>query len=115
MLALAATFIGFSAFKYAERFAASQSGWYEIEHTGTGSADDAENQEIVSYIGEDLLSEDCSTLQKNTPPCAVFLDMSSFPGDPLNQTVDQVDAQGAEIDPASAGSTDGYARQIPEN
>ncbi|GGC14710.1 hypothetical protein GCM10011386_03040 [Parapedobacter defluvii] len=116
-LALAATFIGFSAFKYAERFAAPESGWYQIQHTGSGSEDNPQNQEIVSFIGEELESEECSITQTLTPPCAVYLDMSLFPPneDPINKTVDQADGLGAEIDPLSAGSADGYARQVPEN
>lgn len=117
MLALVATFVGFSAFKYAERFAAPESGWYEIEHTGTGSADDAENQKIVSFIGDELESEECSETPQTTPPCAVYLDMSAFPPleNPINQTVDQVDDAGADIDPSATESLDGYARQVPEN
>ncbi|MGK6352224.1 hypothetical protein [Parapedobacter sp. DT-150] len=116
MLALAATFVGFSAFKYAERFAAPQSGWYEVEATGDvpSEYDNPENQTIGSHLESDP-SGDCNPTNEEKP-CAVFLEFDELtytgPTDIENMTVEEIaDEPGAEISPSSAGNSDGYSRR----
>jgi len=111
MLALAATFVGFSAFKYTAPNVA-QSGWYSISND-----EDPEDQQIISHLDEGLESEICDVSQQFTPPCAVYLDMTQFNQnqDPTDLTVaEAVDDFGATIDKTTSGSIDGYARQVPQ-
>ncbi|HWK56346.1 MAG TPA: hypothetical protein VNQ80_03360 [Parapedobacter sp.] len=64
MLALAAMFVGFSAFKYAERFDDPQDGWYLV----TPSSSDPDNESLQT-IGSSTIPEPDET---NAEACAQF-------------------------------------------
>lgn len=71
MLALAATFIGFSAFKFADKLAL-QPGWYPVEEQGAGD----QNLNFTSDTPVELEQEDCEENIEGEH-CAVYL---TFPG-----------------------------------
>lgn len=110
-LALAATFIGFSAFKYAERFDAPEDGWYEV----TPSTTDPDNPALQS-IGnlipappeEDATS--CAQFDNEGHKCAIELSFDT--SDPNNQPDKPATVQEAEND--MLVSIDGEARQPEE-
>ncbi|MFC7526818.1 hypothetical protein ACFQRK_22870 [Parapedobacter sp. GCM10030251] len=83
LLALVATFIGFSAFKLAERYDEPEDGWYEVTITGSPATDPA-NQQIGNMIPEPPLSDSTSCAQSNLHDiCAVELEFDR--SDPNNE------------------------------
>ena len=112
MLALAATFVGFSAFKFVEKNTPPESGWYEISHLSGGSFDLPEYQKIEGHL-ENGPQDDCSPFNAETDPCAVLLDLSDF--DELSivgmNVYEATEVYDAEINLNSGGEDDGYARR----
>jgi len=97
MLALVATFIGFSAFKFAERFAAPDDGWYEVTPSPT-DPDNPALQSIGNLIpappAEDSTS--CAQFDNEGHNCAIELSFDR--SDPNNQPEKPATVQEAESD-----------------
>jgi hypothetical protein len=112
-LALAATFVGFSAFKYAERFAAPESGWYEVDAQGTLPADydDPAKQTIGSHLENGPNGVDCDQTFEEKP-CAVYLEFneSTYMG-PTNIENQELTVEEIINEPGAEISSEGYARR----
>lgn len=95
MLALAAMFVGFSAFKIVDD---PESGWYTID-VDEDDPNDQSTQEIVSRFGDEAPeSEECN-LANMAKPCQVHLNLTNFNSStPIEDlTVQQAFAAGAVI------------------
>ncbi|SEK80835.1 hypothetical protein SAMN05421740_102755 [Parapedobacter koreensis] len=103
MLALAATFVGFSAFKAASRHQA-ESGWYTIT-VDPLDPDNQEHQQIEAFEGTAPPTGNCSTLN-NQDPCQAELDLTNFNS---STPIDELTV--AEAIAAGASSSVQYARR----
>ncbi len=114
MLLLAgAAIIGFSSFKLAEKFAAPQSGWYQVTPDPT-DPEDKSLQVIGAFVSTAAPSGACDP--ENNPsdkPCQILLNLTNFTASsPEHMTVEEaIDTYQASIDLASGGNNDGYARE----
>jgi len=102
-LALAATFVGFSAFKFAHHNQAD-SGWYSIE-VDPSDPDNKDLQQIQSFESTAPPTGDCSTLH-NLTPCQAELDLTNF-----NSTTPIEEMTVAEAIDAGASPSVQYARR----
>jgi len=95
MLALAATFIGFSAFKASEQ---EQTGWYSIT-PDNDEPNEQSSQEIDNFVDTTPPSGDECSVENEQDPCQVHLDLTNFSSTtPINQlTVKQAADSGAVV------------------
>ncbi|MEC3881912.1 hypothetical protein [Parapedobacter sp. 10938] len=108
-IAAAAVAIGSVAFKATEPKLNSE--WYEVEKIEQTDPPIPSNLLITDAIGTPSGSCDPA---KFTDTCAVLLDLTQFTGStPEGMTVEEATnaINQAQVDPASGGNNDGYARR----
>jgi len=113
-LALAATFIGFSAFKFAERFDAPEDGWYEVTHINPSLPDPdiPSNQQIGNLISAPPSSDTTACAQNDNDGYMCAVELSFDTSDPNNQPEKPATVQEAQSD--ALVTLDGEARQPEE-
>lgn len=113
MLALAATFVGFSAFKASNRIQSSDE-WFNITATPNGDINEQEDQ----LIGTDIPAPDSTPadgqcrINNTAEPCAVFLHLGAGtePEDLDGMTVKEA-LESVEVDVTlNSGTGGGYAK-----
>ncbi len=115
MLALAATFVGFSAFKYTNKdkgtFESPQ--WYTVTVDNPSLPQDISNLRIINAADEpeEGTGDFCAT-DNSLDTCMVRINTENLsgPSDIENLTIQQAQSAGAPVLPQAGG--DGYARSI---
>lgn len=113
-LALVAMVIGFSAFKFAERFDAPEDGWYEVTHINPTlpNPDIPSNQQIGNLISAPPSSDTTACAQNDNDGYMCAVELSFDTSDPNNQPDKPATVQEAQSD--ELVTLDGEARQPEE-
>lgn len=111
ILALVATFIGFSAFKYAERFDDPEDGWYQVSVATGGDPGDPQDLIIGNAIATPPLTDTANCAQSNLHEmCAIELTFDRSDEDNLPEKPETV----ADAQSDALVTIEGDAR-LPEN